>query len=97
MVDKDIFLSVGGIDFVNLTREVSFSQTNQTHCVDISILMDADQELNESFSVELTLQYAPLNIALDTYTVTIVDSGEFGMYAVYYCRIRRCRIILECY
>ena len=79
MVDKDIFLSLGGIDFVNLTQEVSFSQTNQTHCVNISILMDADQELNESFSVELTLQYAPFNIALDMYTVTIVDSGESGM------------------
>ena len=76
LVDKDIFLSAGGIDFVNLTQEVSFSQTNQTHCVDISILMDADQELNESFSVELTLQYA-INLALDMYTVTIVDSSEF--------------------
>ena len=40
--------------------------------------MDADQELNESFSVELTLQYA-FNLAVDTYTVIIVDSGQFGV------------------
>jgi len=43
--------------------------------VDISILRDADQEVDQSFSVELTLQYV-FDIALDTYTVTIVDSGE---------------------
>lgn len=69
------FLSAAGIDFVNISREVSFTQTNQTHCVDISILRDADQEVDQSFSVELTLQYV-FDIALDTYTVTIVDSGE---------------------
>lgn len=43
--------------------------------MDISILRDADQEVDQSFSVELTLQYV-FDIALDTYTVTIVDSGE---------------------
>ena len=72
-------LPAAGIDFVSLTQEVSFTQSNQRLCVDISILMDGVQELDESFSVELALRYAPFDIPLDTYTVTIVDTGEIAV------------------
>ena len=72
-------LPAAGIDFDSLTQEVSFTQSNQRLCVDISILMDGVQELDESFSVELALRYAPFDIPLDTYTVTIVDTGELAV------------------
>jgi len=37
---------------------------------------DGVDEVDELFHLILTLQYAPFDIPLDEYTVTIVDSGE---------------------
>ena len=46
------------------------------HCVNITILKDGVDEVDEYFLVNLVLQYAPFDIPLDTYNVTIIDSGE---------------------
>lgn len=46
------------------------------HCVNITILKDGVDEVDEYFLVNLVLQYAPFDIPLDTYNVTIRDSGE---------------------
>ena len=70
------FLFTDGTDFVGLNKALSFSQSGQTHCEDVDILKDAVSELDEDLTLELTLNYPPFDIPLDTYTVTIIDSGE---------------------
>ena len=70
------FLFTDGIDFVGFNKELSFSRSSQTHCVDVTILKDGDDEPDESLVLELTLKYAPFDIPLDTYTINIIDSGE---------------------
>ena len=71
--------STGGIDFIGVNKEISFTQSNQEHCVDITILKDASDEGEESFTVELTLKYAPFDIPLDRNTVSIGDTGRLGV------------------
>ena len=68
--------STGGIDFIGINKELSFTESNQEHCVDITILKDASDEAEESFTVELTLKYAPFDIPLDRSTVSIADTGR---------------------
>ena len=46
------------------------------HCANITILKDGVDEVDEYFLVNLVLKYAPFDIPLDTYNVTIRDSGE---------------------
>ena len=65
-----------GVDFENLNQEFSFNQSNQMHCVDITILKDGVDEGDEYFLVNLALKYAPFDIPLETYNATIIDSGE---------------------
>ena len=65
-----------GIDFVSLNKEISFSASDQTHCVDVTVLKDSVDEVDETLLLALTLKYAPFDVPLDTYTVTIIDSGE---------------------
>ena len=70
-------LTTDGEDFVGINQEFSFTESYQTHCVDVSInKTDGVDEVDELFHLILTLQYAPFDIPLDEYTVTIVDSGE---------------------
>ena len=71
--------STGGIDFIGVNKTVSFTQSYQEHCVDITILKDASDEVEESFKVELTLKYPPFDIPLDISTVTIVNTGRLAM------------------
>ena len=71
--------STGGIDFIGINKTVSFTASNQEHCVDITILKDASDEVEESFKVELTLKYAPFDIPLDITTVTIGSTGRLAM------------------
>ena len=52
--------------------------------MDVSILKDGVDEVDELFHLILTLQYAPFDIPLDEYTVTIVDSGELAV-CMYVC------------
>jgi len=47
--------------------------------VDVTIIRDFVDELDESFTLELILEYAPFDVPLDTYSVTIVDSGEIAI------------------
>lgn len=68
-------LSTAGQDFVGFTQEFLFTRSNLQHCVTVSILADAVDEISESFFLEVTFQYA-FDVNLDTYKVTIVDSGE---------------------
>ena len=68
------FPFTAGVDFENFSQEFSFNQSNQMHCVDITILKDVVDEVDEYFLVNLVLQYAPFDIPLDTYNVTIIDS-----------------------
>ena len=68
-------LFTAGQDFVGFAQEFLFTQSNQRHCVNVSILADRVDEVNESFRLEVTLQYV-FAVNLDTYNVTIVDSGE---------------------
>ena len=70
------FPFTAGVDFENFNQEFSFNQSNQMHCVDITVLKDGVDEVNEYFLVNLVLQYAPFDIPLDTYNATIIDSGE---------------------
>ena len=71
--------STGGIDFIGIKKTVSFTESNQEHCVDITILKDASDEVEESFKVELTLKYAPFDIPLDISTITIGSTGRLAM------------------
>ena len=68
--------STAGIDFESFSQEFSFNQSNQMHCANITILKDGVDEVDEYFLVNLVLKYAPFDIPLDTYNVTIRDSGE---------------------
>ena len=60
--------------------------TNNSHfrvvkpSVDVTIIQDFVDEVDESFTLELTLEYVPFDVPLDTYSVTIVDSGEMATY-----------------
>ena len=74
----NIFRFTGGIDFVNLSQTLSFSASNQMHCVDVSILEDGVDEVDESFLLTVELDYA-FSVRLDSYNITIVDSGELSM------------------
>ena len=65
----------GGIDFIGINKTVSFTESNQEHCVDITILKDASDEVEESFKVELRLKYAPFDIPLDVSTITVGSTG----------------------
>ena len=67
------FSHADSIDFVSLDKEILFFQSNQTHCVDVTILKDSVDEVDETLLLALTLKY---DIPLDTHTVTIIDSGE---------------------
>ena len=69
------FHSTGGSDFGNVTETILFSQSGQSSCVDVEILNDNADEMNETFTMELTFNYAPFDIPLDTLDVTIVDTG----------------------
>ena len=69
----------GGSDFASVNQTFSF-QSGQTQCVNVSILRDSVTEVDESFTLELTLEYEPFDIALDTYNITIVDSGEIYLF-----------------
>lgn len=73
-----ILYFTGGIDFVILAQQVSFTQSGQTQCVNVSILKDRVDEPNEIFLLDLTLNYAAFNIPLTTLSVTILDSGELS-------------------
>ena len=64
------------VDFENFNQELSFNQSNEMHCVNITILKDGVDEVDEYFLVNLVLQYAPFDIPLDTYNATIIDSGK---------------------
>ena len=64
------------VDFESFSEEFSFNQSNQIECVNITILKDGVDEVDEFFLVNLVLQYAPFDIPLDTYNVTIRDSSE---------------------
>ena len=68
----------GGSDFVSVNQQFSF-QSGQTQCVDVTIIQDFVDEVDESFTLELILEYAPFDVPLDTYSVTIVDSGEIAI------------------
>ena len=70
------FSHADSIDFVSLDKEILFFQSNQTHCVDVTVLKDGVDEVDETLLLALTLKYAPFDIPLDTHTVTIIDSGE---------------------
>ena len=64
------------MDFIGVNKELSFTESNQEQCVDITILKDASDEVEEFFTVELTLKYAPFDIPLDRSTVNIGDTGR---------------------
>ena len=81
----NVFLSTGGIDFVNLSQTVSFSASNQMHCVNVSILEDGVDEVDESFLLTVELNYT-FSVRLDSYNITIVDSGE--LLIILYCYIQ---------
>ena len=44
--------------------------------MDVTVLKDGVDEVDETLLLALTLKYAPFDVPLDTYTVTIIDSGE---------------------
>ena len=70
------FYFTGGIDFENFFQEFFNVESNATFCVNISILKDAIDENEEYFLLNVDLAYAPFDILVDTYNITITDSGE---------------------
>ena len=73
------FLFIDGTDFVDLTQEISF-QSNEIGCINVTILKDGVDEVNEFFLVNLAIKYAPFDIPVAVYNVTIIDSGELTAY-----------------
>ena len=71
------FLSTAGTDFLGLTQEISF-QSNEIGCINVTILKDGVDEVNEFFLVNLAVKYAPFDIPVDVYNITIIDSGELA-------------------
>ena len=55
------------------------------HCVNVSILEDGVDEVDESFLLTVELDYA-FSVRLDSYNITIVDSGE--RLIILYCYIQ---------
>ena len=47
------------------------------HCVNVSVLEDGVDETNEFFLLTIDLDYA-FSIQVDSYNITIVDSGELS-------------------
>ena len=74
------FYVVDGVDFIGLTREIAFTGSDQTYCVNITILSDTINELDERFLLELTLQYAPFDIPIRRINVTILELGKLHVY-----------------
>ena len=57
------FLFTDGTDFIGINKALSFSQSGQTHCVDVDILKDAVSELDEDLTLELkTLFHPPVSM-----------------------------------
>ena len=71
-----ISLLTGGIDFVNFFQEFFNIGSGETRCVVIFILRDTVDEVEEFFLLNIELGYAPFDILVDTYNITITDSGE---------------------
>ena len=66
---------------------MSFTQSGETQCVNVSILKDRVDEPNEFFLLDLTLNYAAFNIPLTTLSVTILDSGELAEFTIQWGRL----------
>jgi len=71
-----ISLLTGGIDFVNFFQEFFNIGSGETRCVVILILRDTVDEVEEFFLLNIELEYAPFDIPVGVYNVTIIDSGE---------------------
>ena len=50
--------------------------SGETQCVVILILRDTVDEVEEFFLLNIELGYAPFDILVDTYNITITNSGE---------------------
>ena len=75
-----VSLLTGGIDFVNFFQEFLNIGSGETRCVVVLILRDTVDEVEEFFLLNIELGYAPFDILVDTYNITITDSGELIAY-----------------
>ena len=51
------------------------------HCVNVSILEDSVDEVDEFFLLTVDLDYT-FSVLLDSYQITIVDTGELRYFAM---------------
>ena len=66
-------LSTGGLDFVNFSQMVSFLASNESYCVNISILEDDIGEVGEYFLLKVELDYT-FSVFLDSFNITIGET-----------------------